>query len=652
MEHRVKYLLLIWMAGLWISLPVQAQDYSTQSKKAIKYYQKASEFFKARRFDEGIEMLVQATKADDNFAEAHYQLGATYMMFKEHDKSIEAYQKTVEVNKEPAKFQNAYYELAKYHMQKGEYPEALALAEKFMSFPSLNPEFAKKATRIVRDAKFSLENIKNPLDFESQDLPAPLNEFYLQYFPVLTGDQEVILFTARANPPGSQVGGDEDLYVSYFQEGSWTKPESVSEYINTPQGNEGTATLSADGTYLVFTACRSVNPRDRSRQCDLYLVKKQGDAWGQPQRLPNGINTRYYESQPSLSSDGRTLYFISNRPGGKGALDIWYSSRDEAGNWQEAQNMEEVNSTQNDVCPFIHPNGRSLFFASEGYPGFGGYDLYKSEWYKGTWEAPKNLGYPMNNYEDQELLFISADWEKGYYTESTREGNNYTKSVLKEVIIPDAIKPKNISNYVKGYVYDAKTNNKLNAQIDLFDLSEDLKQASVTSDAVNGNYLLVLNQGSEYALEVHKKGYAFKSLTFNYEEERNPEPVVINIALEPIAKGTVFRLNNIFFDYNSFDLQDKSKAELDELVQFMSENPEVQGEISGHTDNTGSAENNKVLSSNRAKSVYDYLVKAGVEASRLRFEGYGSSRPSASNDTEEGRAQNRRIEFKILELKQ
>ncbi|MEO1654906.1 MAG: OmpA family protein, partial [Bacteroidota bacterium] len=167
-------------------------------------------------------------------------------------------------------------------------------------------------------------------------------------------------------------------------------------------------------------------------------------------------------------------------------------------------------------------------------------------------------------------------------------------------------------------------------------------------DQAEGNYLIVLNQGSEYALEISKKGYAFKSLTFNYTEGKNIEPLEINIPLDPINTGTVFRLNNIFFDYNQYTLKDKSKAELDELVKFMKENPDVRGEISGHTDNTGDAKANQVLSLNRAKAVYDYLIAAGIQSERLTFKGYGASQPSASNDTEAGRAQNRRIEFKIL----
>jgi outer membrane protein OmpA-like peptidoglycan-associated protein len=214
--------------------------------------------------------------------------------------------------------------------------------------------------------------------------------------------------------------------------------------------------------------------------------------------------------------------------------------------------------------------------------------------------------------------------------------------------MPKEIQPTQKSNFVKGIVYDAKTKQKLEANIDLFDITEKIKQASTTSDAQNGNYMLVLTQGSEYALEIHKKGYAFKSMSFNYVETKEMKPIEIDIYLEPLDKGTVFRLNNIFFDYNKFELKEKSKTELDELVKFMNDNPEVKGEISGHTDNIGKPEDNLKLSLNRAKSVYEYLIRNGVDKSRLTFKGYGANKPDASNDTEEGRAKNRRIEFKIL----
>ncbi|NJO03022.1 MAG: OmpA family protein [Bacteroidia bacterium] len=343
------------------------------------------------------------------------------------------------------------------------------------------------------------------------------------------------------------------------------------------------------------------------------------------------------------------LYFVSRRAGGKGGQDIWYSQLGEDGKWMPAQNLAEINTPYEELSPFIHPNGRILFFASDGYPGFGSYDLYQSELVDGKWSDPKNLGYPINNYQEQIGLFITTDGQKGYYSPEETI-NEQLASLIYEFDVPQEIQPANKSNYVKGVVYDAQTKQKLNARIELFDLTTDVKQASVTSDPENGSYLLVLSQGSEYALEVNRKGYAFKSLTFNYTESQNLEPLEIDIALDPISKGTTFRLNNIFFDYNQYELEEKSQAELDELVKFMKENPGVQGEIAGHTDNIGNPADNQKLSLNRAKAVYDYLVNAGIVPERLRYQGYGATRPDAPNDSEEGRARNRRIEFEILGL--
>jgi OmpA-OmpF porin, OOP family len=310
--------------------------------------------------------------------------------------------------------------------------------------------------------------------------------------------------------------------------------------------------------------------------------------------------------------------------------------------------LSSVNTNLNEVSPFIHPNGKSLFFGSDGYPGLGGKDIFKTELVNKEWTAPQNLGYPINTYEDQLALFISADGKKGYYSVEKLTNGMVKSSILHVFDVPQEIAPTQKSNFVKGIVYDSKTKAKLEAKIDLFDLAEKSRAASVSSDAQNGSYLLVLNQGAEYALEVHRKGYAFKSLTFNYTEGKDIEPLEIDIALDPISQGTVFRLNNIFFDYNKYEIKEKSKAELDELVKFMQENPEVRGEISGHTDNIGVAEANMTLSLNRAKAVYDFLVQAGIDAKRLTFKGYGATKPDMPNDGEEGRARNRRIEFKIL----
>jgi outer membrane protein OmpA-like peptidoglycan-associated protein len=249
-------------------------------------------------------------------------------------------------------------------------------------------------------------------------------------------------------------------------------------------------------------------------------------------------------------------------------------------------------------------------------------------------------------------LFISSDGKKAYYSDEKLKENgiDYLSSTLMAFDMPAEATVKYKSNYLKGTVYDAKTKQKIKAEVELFNINNNQREALVQSDPINGSYMIVLTQGAEYALEVSKKGYTFKSAYFNYilQEGDTPEPVVLDIYLDPIEKGVKFTLNNIFFDTGEYRLKDKSKAELDKLIQFMLENEQVRGEISGHTDNVGDAQANVELSLKRAKSVYEYLQSNGIAANRLVFKGYGQSQPAAPNDNEENRQRNRRIEFKIL----
>lgn len=645
-------LIIVICLVLGVKNLAHAQRYSTNNKAAIKLYEKARDYLGKRLFDEGIEFLNKAVNKDPNFTEARFDLTRTYLLFKDYDKAAIHAEKLYELAPNKASYTSIYRFLAQDHyLYQGNYEKAKTVAENLLI---INPsQYGDIAKRVIQICDYAIEEKKNPVDIQPELLAAPLNKFKTQYFPVLTGDQQTIIFSAttyEANRPPQ-----EDMYISHLEDGKWTQPQAISQVINTPD-NEGTCSVSADGKTLVFTYCNNQNLRDSFGGCDLYISTKVGDTWTEPQNLGAYVNSPQKDTQPAVSADGNTIYFSSNRSGSQGDMDLWMSRKDKSGKWQRAVNLgREINTKGKELAPFIHPNGSTLYFSSDGHvENFGQTDIYQSEYDYNTqtWSKPRNLGYPLNDHTYQIALFVTTDGKKGYYTkEDFDPETRIYDSKLYAFDIPPQARPKFKSNYVKGYVYDVQTQEKIEARIDLFDLTANIQQASVNSDPQNGEYLIVLNQGSEYALEVSKKGYAFKSLTFNYSQEENIEPLEINIALEPITKGTSFRLNNIFFDYNKYQLKEKSITELDELVKFMQENESVKGEISGHTDNVGDPKGNQELSLNRAKSIYDYLVKAGIDAKRLTYKGYGAKRPAASNDTEEGRAQNRRIEFEILEIK-
>ena len=636
----MKYFLCMVICSWFLTMEQAYGQYHTQSKKAIKYFEKSTQLLRARNYSEAVECLKLALEKDPNFAEAHLRLGTNYLTIGDMQQARGYLEKAVQLIPDNPKTVGAYYALADMSFREGEYQRTLDYLQKFGSFNPPDRQ-RKSGERLYKSASFALEQQKNPLPFSPQPLDDQVNEFDLQYFPVLTADQQTLIFTRRE---GRDPQFDEDMVFSQRQpDGSWTVPESISDKINS-KFNEGTCTISANGRTIIFTSCSG---RRSMGSCDLYVSYKFGDEWTEPENMGTAINSRDWESQPSLSADGKTLYFVSDRRGGMGKRDIWVSNWQE-GAWSKARNLgTAINTPEEEVSPFIHVNGQTLFFSSKGYEGMGGYDIYYSELLNGKWSDPKNLGYPINNNDDQVSLFITADGKRGYYSYEQKDQTNY-KSLIYDFEVPEAIRVRYKSNYMAGKILDLETKQPLQARVELFDIQADSLRSVVTSDSISGEYVQILTEGSEYALYVSKPGYLFESLSFDYQESRDREPIHIDVYLKPIKAGLAATLNNIFFDIDQYQLKEKSKTELNKSARFLKENPQVRVEISGHTDNSGSVSHNQKLSLNRARAVYRYLIEAGIDADRLTFKGYGSSVPVAPNDTEANRQLNRRIEFKIL----
>jgi outer membrane protein OmpA-like peptidoglycan-associated protein len=624
-----------------------AQELHSTSKKAIKYYEDSKEYYKKGDIAKSAETLLKAVEIDADFVEAHYALGNAYkMLTKDKPDAAEKYEyhyrRCLEITPKDRKMAPIYFEVAQLDFQKGDYQNAKDKFNTFLSMTMVSNAQTALARKSIASCDYAEIGMKNPVNFKPQEVSHVINAYKLQYFPVLSADQQMMIFTARI---GNDLKSDENMYVSKKSNGEWTKPENIQE-LNT-EYNEGTCTISADGKVLIFTVCEGSAKRQVMGSCDLFVSYNVGGKWQEPQNMGPNVNSRYWDTQPSLSADGRTLYFISERPGGLGGYDIWRSKRGEDGNWGRADNLRSVNTRANELAPFIHVNSTTLFFSSDGYQSYGGFDLFRTELKNGKWLTPNNLGYPINDHRNQMGLFITPDGKTGYYSHEETKGNVILSSRIFSFELPEEMRPTVSSNYVKGTVYDAKTKNKLEAKIDLFNLANDSIESTVKSDLKNGDYLIVLNKGSEYALYVNKEGYLFQSLSFNYSQ-KDGKDVVIDIYLEPIISGSRITLNNIFFETAKWDLQEKSKTELFRILKFMRENPKIKIEISGHTDDIGSDAANLDLSKKRAQSVVDYLTKAGIETSRLLSKGYGETQPLTPNTSDENRAMNRRIEFKIL----
>jgi outer membrane protein OmpA-like peptidoglycan-associated protein len=640
----IRFTVVIFFLGLTTATSAQ-QNPGTKNKKAAEYFIQADNFRVRNQFEEALEYLRMAIDKDDEYYDAYLMMG---LIQKAQGDLFDARQNLEKLLELPRDNQApAYFELADLYIQIEEYDKALDMANRFLALKPGNQRRKQEAEQYVKNATFAIENSARMSEFKPRPLPAEVNYYPMQYFPVITIDGNGLIYTRRL---GVSMDFDEDLVISKKNaNGEWMEPEALSENINS-SGNEGTCTLSADGRSLIFTSCYG---RQVYGSCDLFITYKTGDTWSEPENLGEVVNSSSWESQPSLSADGRTLYFVSNRPGGVGNRDIWVTSRNENDEWTKPVNMgKDINTRYEDISPFIHPNNVTLYYASNGRTGFGGYDIYYTQRKGNQWEEVQNFGAPVNTGEDQVSLFISADGRKGYYSLEDQSDLNI-KSKLYEFDIPEDMQVAARISYVTGVITDVETGEPLKADIELFDIISDERVALVSSDAENGRYLIVLTEGSEYALYVNEEGYLFNSASFNMDRDSTASmeklaPIVRDIALTPIREGSVSILNNIFFDTDKYALKDKSTTELDKVVRFLKQNPDVRIEISGHTDNVGTPSYNLELSSKRAEAVYNYLVSKGIDTQRLAAKGYGQTAPAYPNDTEENRRRNRRIAFRIL----
>jgi outer membrane protein OmpA-like peptidoglycan-associated protein len=620
---------------------------ATANTKARSLWDKAQTQAKERNFAKAIETLTVLNQKFPSLGEPYVLRGSLLKAMGDNRPAFEAYRDGLAKLPADANRANDYYTLGELAMSFGEYSTAAESYRRLLKAGPKGQRFVSRAQRQLLNCEFAAKAMATPIGVQPERLGAPLNTFRFQYFPALTADNRFLLFTGR---PTSESG--EDLFVSKMnKDGSIGDPASISPFINTPY-NEGAGTISGDGKTLVFASCDRPNSVGN---CDLYISRRTGNNWSKPQNLGRSVNSVEWDSQPTLSADGRTLYFTSTRRGGQGQEDIYVTTLDPKGNWTPARNLgRPVNTAGKDMAPFIHASSSTLYYVTDGLVGMGGLDVYRCEMQSATtWSEPTNLGYPLNTHENEASLFISSDNRRGFCSRSRAAEPGVRKEQDRPVelfsfVVPQQIRARETSTYTQGRVFDAVTKKPIQADVQLYDLNTDELTQYVTSDSENGDYTVVLNEGRQYAMYAAADKYLMSSLSFDYSDKRSFDPLVLDIYLEPVRSGRSIVLNNLFFDTREYALKPKSRTELNRLVGFMKQYPEVQVEIIGHTDDVGSDDDNLVLSQNRAKSVYSYLISQGVKVNRLRFKGYGESKPLVANDTEGHRQQNRRIELKIL----
>lgn len=629
-----KLILFYFFYFLASSMLFSQGQLSTKSKKAIEYYFSADNFRVRGQLDQAVKLLNQAIAKDSKFEEAYYRLGLTLRSSNSLSEACHNFEKGLSLTTDIVKKKNYTYILGECYLRQGKYDQSLTFLNRFLTDEKFDKVKLEQSKVWKTQCEYSIENKNQNFDYQIKPLSDTVNIYPMQYFPTLTADGQELIFTIRF---GGAHDDNEDIIVSRKDiNGRWNKPVPLSDQINSNY-REGASTISADGRKLIFTIC---GPRG----CDLFESNKNGDKWSLPKSLGSGVNTSGWEAQPALSADGNELYFVSDRRGGFGGYDIWYSTKTPEGVWGKAINIgKSVNTPFDEIAPFVHVNNQNLYFASNGLPGFGSYDIYVSEKVNGQWNAAKNMGFPLNNFEDQYSFAVTSDGKFAYY--SKEEAKDRSKIYFTP--IPESFQIRRKGNVVKGRVLDAVTGNPLKAMIQLKELNGDQVRSSIISDSVTGNYLLVVPGKSEYALFADKAGYLFNSINFDYQQSDLDKPLERDIHLQPITKGASVSLNNIFFDLNSYELLEKSKSELNEVILFLQNNPFVKIEIGGHTDDLGNEAYNLQLSLNRAKSVGVFLKNAGISVERIKEVGYASKKPLKPNNSDQNRQLNRRIEFKI-----
>ncbi|MBS1653144.1 MAG: PD40 domain-containing protein [Bacteroidetes bacterium] len=631
--------------------------YTSTNKKAIKYLEESKKYFGMRKDVEAEKMIKKAIEEDPNFVEA-YSAYADFLMSKGKPAlAIPNYEKALQINPKIL-FDNHFYLGGAYFITE-QYDKAAKEFEIITTAQRVNPNTKDEASRMLKSALFAADAVKHPKPFKPINAGSGINTDLDEYFPAITADNTTFLFTRRLESPYPGPGGmknyNEDFYESKSDGKTWLDAHPLRT-VNTP-GNEGAPTLSADGNYMFFASCLEADgtygspDRKGYGSCDIFYSAKVNGIWTKPVNIGPPINTANWETQPSFSSDGKTLYFVRGMISRTGEIkdpNIYVSTIGDDGKFGDPIKLpDNINTPRNEESVFIHPDNITLYFSSDGHPGMGMNDIFVTKKQTdGQWSEPVNLGYPINTSADENSLLVGPDGKIAYYASNKAGGFGGLDIYMFEM--PEDLKPEKIT-YVKGKVYDAITKQPLEAVIELYDI-ESAQNINRSYSTKKGDFLVTLTANKNYMANVAKEGYLYYSDNFslkNVVADYN-KPFQLEIPLLPIDTGNTVELKNVFFDVNKWDLKPESKAELEKLISFLKKNANLKIELSGHTDNSGDKKFNFTLSTNRAKAVYDYVITNGkIPANRLSYKGYADTKPKVPNNSPENKAKNRRTEFKV-----
>ncbi len=634
---------VILIGGSLIAV-AQQEPLSSPNKKAVKIYRSAEQSFLRREYETAINELRKAVEKDPWFVEAWLLLGDASGEAGRLQEAVDAYKRADSLDADF--FPYVRYLIGNLEFKLGNYRSASDFYHSYITTSGLTENEIKTAGEKIKLAETALRIASNPLATKAVNLGNEVNSSSDEYVNFVDEDITRLYLTKKGPNPDYKTDGNpyrENFYMAFPGKGGWDSLTRFKLPVKAHR-NVGGMSFSIDRKQIYFTGCSWPSGMG---SCDLYRMSKTGSKWGIAHNLGVIVNTGSWDSQPFLSSDGNTLYFASRRKGGLGGSDIWKTTKQADGSWGTPVNLgDSINTPGNEMAPYIHADTKTLYFSSDTRPGLGGYDLFMSKKDRnGNWSQAVNLGSPVNTRDNEINIFISIDASTAWISSDRSDGiGGYDIYEMKTV---KAIQPEAVV-YVKGKVVDRSDKKPLQALVELTNVDKSEKVIEILSDPVDGSFFIPVYPGVNYAFHITKKGYLFYSENMNLKDTLLFRPVNKIFELNPIRQGNTFVLINIFFDFDSYMLKPASFPELNLLLKLLKNNPGMRILIKGHTDNVGSDEYNLRLSENRAKAVYNYLTEHGIEKERLEYKGYGATKPVSTNDTQEGRAKNRRTEIEIL----
>ncbi len=641
----------------------------TDNKKAIELYKKGTDKHKYQK-EEREAFLKQAIQMEPDYVPANFALAQEIISSAlAHQTAFDPavpYFLTI-INTCPHYHSDPYYFVGIAYYEAGKYADAVKYLQKYLDYKDDDvKKFNKSLDGMLYEAKKDIKTASFYDNLLTKKVPFDphmvkgLCTNYDEYLAAISPDNQLAFYTRRM-PIKKDMNAAfqaEDNMKEYFMMSrrqndlSFDNGKILPPPFNMGR-NEGGPSITIDNNHLFFTICKA--SADGGANCDLYYCDFAAGKWTDIKNLGQQVNDPdSWDSQPSISSDGVTLYFASNRPGGLGKCDLYKTIKDSTGVWGPAQNLGNgINTAGNEKSPFLHTDSHTLYFSSDGWPGVGGFDIFYSRMDSlGKWMEPKNIGYPINSESDEVGFFVSTDGNTGYFCSNDpnrTNGENMGGFDIYQFALYKEARPEKVA-LLKGNITDNEGNKITGATITITN-TKTHKTAAVINDTVNATFAAVVNESKneQYVVSINKKGYAFNSAIITSKDTFTGKPVDLDFSMKTLASGGNYVLHDIYYKTGSAQLEAISQEVIREFAKFMKSNPAIKVKIAGYTDNIGSERDNQALSSDRAYTVMQALAKEGIKGERLSFQGFGASNPVASNDTEEGRAKNRRTEFIIIQ---